>query len=102
MKTKILIILFILLLLPLISAVEFELKTNFSQGETLIAKVSGYFLEPILKENIFFYRGHVRIPMEYDVAEIGEEFYIYALLSDKSPNNYSIVIKNATLFDCRE
>jgi len=77
------------------SAVEFEMKTNFSQGETLMAKVSGYFLEPILKENIFFYRGHVRIPMEYDVAKIDKEFYIYALLTGKNPDNYSIVIKNA-------
>ncbi len=85
----------ILLVIPIISAIEFDMKTNFSQGETLMAKVSGYFLEPILKENIFFYRGHVRIPMEYDITKIDKEFYIYALLTGKNPDNYSIVIKNA-------
>ena len=84
----------ILLIVPTISAIEFDMKTNFSQGETFMAKVSGYFLEPILKENIFFYRGHVRIPLKYNVAEINNEFYIYAMLADKEPNNYSLAIKN--------
>ena len=93
MKKSVVLIL-LLLIFPIISAVEFDMKTNFSQGETLMAKVSGYFLEPILKENIFFYRGHVRIPMEYDTTKIEDEFYIYALLSGKNPDNYSIVIKN--------
>jgi len=94
-KSLIFISILFLFVMPIMSAVEFEMKTNFSQEETLMAKVSGYFLEPILKENIFFYRGHVRVPMEYDVAKIDEEFYIYALLSDKDPNNYSIAIKDA-------
>ena len=93
MKKSVIFIL-ILLIFPIMSAVEFDMKSNFSQGETLIAKVSGNFLEPILKENIFFYRGHVRIPMEYEVGKIGDEFYIYALLSEKQPNNYSLSIKN--------
>lgn len=95
MKKSIIFIL-ILVIIPLMSAVEFDMKSNFSQGETLIAKVSGNFLEPILKENVFFYRdGHVRIPLEYNIGKINEEFYIYALLADKEPyNNYSLVIKN--------
>ncbi len=78
------------------SAVEIDMKSDFSQGETLMAKVSGNFLEPISKENIFFYRdGHIRIPLEYNVGKINDEFYIYALLADKEPyNNYSLVIKN--------
>lgn len=92
-KSLIFISILFLFVIPIISAVEIEMKTNFNQGETLLAKVSGYFLEPILKENIFFYRGHVRAPMEYDVTKIGDEFYIYALLPENS-NNYSIVIKN--------
>ncbi len=93
-KSVIFISILFLFVMPVISAVEFDMKTNFSQGETLMAKVSGYFLEPILKENLFFYRGHVRMPMEYDVTKINEEFYIYALLPEKNPNNYSIAIKN--------
>lgn len=94
MIKKSLFILTILFLLQIISAVEFDMKTQFDQGETLLAKISGNFLKPILKDNVFFYRGHVRIPMDYDVTKINDEFYIYALLSDKTENNYSIVIKD--------
>lgn len=86
-------ILTILFLLPIISSIEFDMKTEFDQGETLLAKVSGNFLEPILMGNVYFYRGHVRIPMEYDVTKINDEFYIYALLS-KTQGNYSIEIKD--------
>ena len=39
---------------------------NFSQGETLIAKVSGNFVEKPTNENVVFYREHVRIPMVYE------------------------------------
>ena len=89
------IILILLLVVPLISAVEFDMKTNFSQGETLMAKVSGNFLESITNENIFLYRGHVRVSINPYVAKINNDFYIYAQLLGKAPNNYSIVIENA-------
>lgn len=92
MKKVLLVIL--LLTLPLFSAVEFDMKTNFSQGETLMARVSGNFLESVFKENIFFYRGHVKIPVEYDIAKIDEEYYIYALLEGKSPDNYSVALED--------
>ncbi len=91
---KKLVILILVLLIPLISAVEVDMKTNFSQGETLIAEVLGNFLEPILQENVFFYREHVRVPVNYDVSKIGDNFYIYADLLGKNPGNYSLVIKN--------
>ncbi|MEJ2268030.1 MAG: hypothetical protein P8X70_03070 [Nanoarchaeota archaeon] len=86
----------ILFFLPMMSSIELEIKSNFSQGETLLAKISGNFLQPLLKENVFFYRdGHVRIPLEYNIEKIQDEYYIYALLLNKNPyNNYSIVIKD--------
>ncbi len=93
---KSLIFILILFLFPIISAIEFDIKTEFDQQETLIAKVSGNFLEPITKDNIVFYRGHVRIPIDYGVVEIQEEFYIYAQLSGKTPNNYSIALEDIT------
>lgn len=84
------------------SAVSVEMKGDFSQGETLIAKFSGYFLEPILRENIIFYRNHIRIPMESDVARIGENYFIYANLLGKGPNNYSLVIRGVRHMDFTE
>ena len=91
---KIIIILIILLLFPLISSVEFETKKEFDQGETLLAVISGNFLDQITRDNIFFYKGHVRIPMVYEVGKINNDFYIYAMLTGKDQGNYSIVIQD--------
>jgi hypothetical protein len=81
------------MILPLISAVEFDIKEEFKQGETLMARVSGNFIEPVLKENILFFKGHVRVSIDAYVAKINEEFYIYAKLPE-TENNYSIKIEN--------
>jgi len=88
---SILIVLF--LVMPLVLAVEFDMKSNFSQGETLMARVSGNFIKQPFKENIKFYRGHVGVPIESDVAKINDEFYIYAKLPENEAN-YSIVIED--------
>jgi len=92
MKRTILILL--LLMLPLITAVEVNMKNEFAQGETLMAKISGNFLEQVEKENVLFYREHVRIPLDYDISKINNEYYIYAQLGNKGPNNYSLRIEN--------
>lgn len=84
----------VLIFLPMISAVEFDMNSNFRQGETILAHVSGNFLTSITKDNIFFYRGHVEIPIEYDVANIDGDYYIYALTTGKNSGDYSISIKN--------
>lgn len=80
--------------LPLVVAVEFDMKDNYAQGETIIARISGNFVTSVTKDNIFFYRGHVRIAMEYDITRIGEDYYLYAILSGKSPAGYSISIED--------
>lgn len=94
MKRLFLIAFLIFLFFPLISAVEFNLKENFQQGETIIAKVSGNFITPITKDNVFFYKQHVRIPVDYGIGKVNKEYYIYASLSGKTPGNYSISIEN--------
>ena len=94
LKTLLLLTLLSVLFLPLISSVEFEMKTKFAQGETLMAVVSGNFLDQITRDNIFFYKGHVRIPTIYEVGKINEDFYIYAMLTGKEQGNYSLMIKD--------
>lgn len=97
MKKEIIILLFsFLFFLPLISAVEFDMNSNFKQGETILAHVSGNFLTSITKDNIFFYKtGHIPVPMEYDIANINGDYYIYAMTTGKNPeNDYSISIQN--------
>jgi hypothetical protein len=63
-----------------------------------MAKFSGNFLTPPAKENILFYRGHVQIPAETEITKINGEYYVYSLLSGKSPGNYSMVISNVEYF----
>ena len=84
----------LLILLPIISAASVDMKSEFSQSETLMAKVSANFYEPVVKGDVFFYREHVRMPMSPFVTKIGNNYHIYAQLSGKSPDNYSMVIKN--------
>lgn len=76
-----------------------DMNQEYSQGETIIAKVSGSFIDPLLEENVFFYRSYVRIPMDYDVIKIGNNYYIKVSLIGKSENNYSIQIKNVRYYD---
>jgi len=90
---KLVIILILLLIFPLISSVEFEMKEEFDQGETLVAVISGNFLDQITRDNIFFYKEHVRIPVVYEVGKINDDFYIYAMLTGKEQGNYSVKIK---------
>ncbi|RLG15533.1 hypothetical protein DRN69_02845 [Candidatus Pacearchaeota archaeon] len=93
-KNVILILILVLTTMQIISAVEFEMKSGFNQGETLMARLSGNFVGGIFRDNIFLYRGHVRVPFEPYVAEINGDYYIYAQLLDKRPANYSLSIEN--------
>src|SRR3990167_3111664 len=87
-------ILLILFLFPVASAVQVDTKSEFSQGETLLAKISGNFINPLTKENIFFYRGHVRTPTIYEISKTNNDYYLYAQLLGKASGNYSLAIEN--------
>ncbi|MDP3992578.1 MAG: hypothetical protein U1B79_01555 [Candidatus Pacearchaeota archaeon] len=89
---------FFIIIFPLVSAVEVSMDPSFSQGETLLAKFSGNFIDQITRENVFFYRGHVGIPMVYGVVKIGDEFYVYALLTGKTEGNYSVSVEGVRYY----
>jgi hypothetical protein len=94
MKNKIFLVL--LLLIPIVSAVEINLNGNFSQGETLIAKITGVFTQDILQENLVLYRAyHVRIPMEFNIYKVDKNnYYVYAQLGERESGQYSLVLKD--------
>jgi hypothetical protein len=95
MKKRLIAILFFALIsISFISAVEFDMKDEYLQGEMIIAKLSGDFIQPPLRENIIFYRGHVKIPINVDIAKFGDDYYFSAALIGKTENNYSVVIEN--------
>lgn len=85
----------IVLVMPLISAIEFNMKTEYSQGETIISKVSGNFIKPIQEKNILLKRGHVQVPATVSLTNIEGDSYFYLSLLGKEPGNYSVVITGA-------
>lgn len=93
-KDVLLFLLFLLLLVPTILSATITMNENFSIGETIVAKVSGNFLTQVAKENVFFYRGHVRVPAEYEVLKIDNDFYIYASISGRSNASYTLSIED--------
>lgn len=102
MDKQIIFLLSIFFLLPLVSAVEIDMESNLSQGETLIARVSGSFFEPIADADITFHRDHVRVPMLFSMEKINEDFYIYAQLLGKQPGNYSMTIEDVKYYQINE
>lgn len=94
MKKRILFLILLILILPTIFAVDVQMKQEYAQGETIIAKISGNFVEPILFNDVLFYRDHTRVSFLYDITKIGNDYYLYAQTGEKAPNNYSIKIQN--------
>lgn len=85
---------FVILLLPLFSAATIDTKLEYSKGETIIAKISGNFIDPIELTNVFFYRNvHVITSVDYEIGKLGDNYYLKASLVGKDPGNYSVVIK---------
>lgn len=93
MKRGIILSFILLSSISLISSIEIKMNSEYAQGETLITKISGTFLSSIEKENIYFYRNYVHVPIDYSIIKMNDEYYVYAILPE-SQNNYSIVIKD--------
>ena len=90
-------IIILAILVPSVLAIEITTKDEIKIGETFQAKFSGNFIDPILRENIAFYRvtdgKHTSIPAQFDVIKINEEYYIWAILPE-AKDNYTIEIKD--------
>ncbi|MCK5614958.1 hypothetical protein KAR91_74535, partial [Candidatus Pacearchaeota archaeon] len=97
MKKSLIAILILTLLLPSVLAIEVTLKDELKTGETFLAKFSGNFIDPVLRDNVAFYRvtggKHTLIPADYDVVKIDEEYYVWAILPE-AEDNYTIEIKD--------
>ena len=93
---RVLIILAIFLLFPLISAIQIDSNSELNLGETLVVKFSGNFYEPILENNVYFYRNtYTAVPLEFELLKIEGDYYLSASTLSKTPGNYSLIIKNS-------
>jgi len=93
--------LLVLFLIPTILAIETTLKENYQPRETLIAEISGNFIDNIKAEDILFYSGRAFIPVIYDLAKIQDNYYLYAVLPNKE-RNYTLIIKNTRYLEAGE
>lgn len=92
-------VIFLFLIIPSVSAIEIQLNENYSIGETLIAKISGNFVDTPNSNNIFLYQdGHIPVPTQFSVSRIDNTYYAYTTLIDKSAGNYSLKIKNVRYY----
>lgn len=91
-------IFFVVLLIPMLSAAAIDTKLEYKKGETIIAKISGNFIDTIGTNNVVFYRGHVEIPMDYEIGKLGDYYYLKASLTGKEPNNYSVSIEGVNYY----
>ncbi len=98
---KLVLLIFLILLLPTVLAIETTLKQEYQPGETLIAEISGNFISPLKAEQIQFYSGRLFIPMIYDIAKMQDKYWFYALLPNKQ-RNYTLIIKQAHYFEAGE
>ncbi|MEK6760556.1 MAG: hypothetical protein AABX93_01385 [Nanoarchaeota archaeon] len=90
--------LLLLLIVPSVYAIDFDMKSSFDKDETLLAKISGNFMESISADDLTLYRGGTRIPMTFSVREIDDSFYIYAQLLGKTEGNYTIFVEGVKYF----
>ena len=96
-KVNILLVLLVLVL-PLVSAININIKSNYLQGETLLGTIEGNFLTPLTQENFYFYSDRSQIPLIFDVVKIQDKYYFYALLPVEE-RNYTLLIKDANYFE---
>jgi hypothetical protein len=77
-------------------AISSDIKNeSYAQGETMLIKLEGNILSALSADNVKFYRGHVEIPLEYDLKKLGDNYYIWAI-APVSENNYSLLVEDIT------
>lgn len=96
MKRVLLILL--ILFLPLVSAVNINLKNSFQPGETLLATIEGNFLSQITQDNVYFISDRVSLPILFDISRINDKYYLYAMLPLQE-REYSLVLKNIHYYE---
>jgi hypothetical protein len=92
---KVFLVLFCILLSSGVFAISSDLKESYEPKETMIVELKGNFLEPIKKDMVDFKRGHVSVPLEFDVKRLGSNYYIWAI-APENVNNYTLTIDDVS------
>lgn len=81
-----------------LSALDSQINPEFKQGETLLAKVSGNFLDIITPQNVSLYQDNERVSFVAYVKKIRGDFYIYGQTLGKPEGNYSLKIQGVRYY----
>ena len=95
---KIFIALLFLFILPSVFAISVSIDKQYHPRQTILVKIDGNFLDPIIADNIAFYSGRQLVAMDYNVAKLENTYYLYAILPNQE-RNYTMNIKNAHYFE---
>jgi hypothetical protein len=95
---KELLILIMLIILPLVSAINVNIQDNYKPGETLLGSLEGNFLSQLTPENFYFFSNHAQIPLIFDIAKIQSKYYFYAILPVEE-RNYTLLIKDVRYYE---
>jgi hypothetical protein len=93
MKKEILFLFLFILSLSFTSSLSLDLKNSYEPSETVIIKISGNIIDPIKKDQVIFSRGYIEVPVEYDIAKLGQDYYIW-FIAPMQNNNYSLTLKD--------
>lgn len=96
MKKSISLLFILLLVIPVISAVEIKLsKTSYYPQETLQAEITGNFIS-LANDNLLIYEQNTprSQPVISDLTKQGEIYYFYAILPNQE-GNFLLKIENA-------
>jgi len=94
MKKELLLI--ILLIIPLISAIDISLsKPDYQPQETFQAEITGNFIDTLKLENILLYKEDIprSTPTISDLTKSEDTYYLYIILPNQE-GNFSIKIEN--------
>ncbi len=84
---------FLVFLINSVSAISTNLKAEYERGESIIIEIQGSILEPIDSSDVEFLRGHVSVPLEYNLRIISGRYFLWAI-APQNANNYTLVINN--------
>ena len=98
MRKELFVLMLVFLILPIVSAINLDLKDNYKPGETIIFSIEANFLTPLTQDNIYFYSNSVQVPLVSDITQINNKYYVYALLPAVE-KNYTFAAKNLHYFE---
>ncbi len=74
-------------------AITTDIKEEYLQGETVATEIKGNVIGAISSSNVELRRGHVLVPMEFELRKLGEEYFLW-FITPKNEENYTLIIKN--------